>query len=259
MRHRKPDGRAARRRLAIRCTGLLLLSGLLSTDVLLAVRPALAAPPNPPPDGAGLADPYAAYIAEAAQRFGLPARWIRAVLQVESDGMADAVSSAGAMGLMQIMPDTWNELSARYGLGDDPYDPRDNILAGTAYLRELHDRYGAPGFLAAYNAGPARYDEYLATGRSLPAETRAFVTTLVTFVGSDGADMAVAMPAIDRDSWTRAPLFIARSHDGATAVSTQTEPLSGPTAAAPKASDSGDLAPQSSGLFVALRDRGDGR
>ena len=46
------------------------------------------------------------------------------------------------MGLMQIMPKTWAELRARYGLGADPFDPRDNILAGAAYIRELHDRYG---------------------------------------------------------------------------------------------------------------------
>jgi integrase len=55
------------------------------------------------------------------------------------------------------------------------YDPHDNILAAAAYLRELHDRYGAPGFLAAYNAGPVRYEEHLTTGRPLPAETRAYV------------------------------------------------------------------------------------
>jgi soluble lytic murein transglycosylase-like protein len=56
-------------------------------------------------------------------------------------------------------------LRVRYGLGADPYDPRDNILAGAAFLREMHDRYGAPGFLAAYNAGPGRYDAYVANAR----------------------------------------------------------------------------------------------
>ena len=82
-----------------------------------------------------------------------------------------ARSSKGAVGLMQIMPKTWTELRARYGLGTDPYDPRDNILAGAACIRELYDRYGAPGFLAAYNAGPGRYERHLATGRPLPEET----------------------------------------------------------------------------------------
>jgi soluble lytic murein transglycosylase-like protein len=75
------------------------------------------------------------------------------------------------MGLMQIMPLTRSELRARYDLGVDPYDPRDNILAGAAYLRELYQRFGTPGFLAAYNAGPTRYESHLATGRSLPDET----------------------------------------------------------------------------------------
>src|SRR3546814_3022380 len=87
-------------------------------------------------------------------------------MRVESRGDVRAVSPKGAMGLMQLMPDTWASLRVRLGLGANPYDPRDNILAGAAYLREMHDRYGSPGFLAAYNAGPGRYEEYLA-GRPL--------------------------------------------------------------------------------------------
>jgi soluble lytic murein transglycosylase-like protein len=94
---------------------------------------------------------FAAFVAEASKRFGVPEHWIRAVLHVESGAKQRARSSKGAMGLMQIMPKTWTELRARYGLGADPFDPRDNILAGAAYIRELYDRYGAPGFLAAYN------------------------------------------------------------------------------------------------------------
>src|SRR3546814_9755923 len=86
-------------------------------------------------------DPYAAHIAEAPHRFGVPVAWIRAVMRVESAGRVLTISSAGAMGLMQVMPGTWAELRTRYGLGGDPYDARDNILAGTAYLREMHDRY----------------------------------------------------------------------------------------------------------------------
>jgi hypothetical protein len=61
------------------------------------------------------------------------------------------------MGIMRIMPRTWAELCARYGLGAAHYGLLDNILAGSAYIRELHNRYGLPGFLAAYNAGPRRY------------------------------------------------------------------------------------------------------
>src|SRR3546814_8097036 len=99
-------------------------------------------------------------------------------MRAESAGDVRAVSHAGAMGLMQIMPATWTYLRGRYGLGDDPYHVRDNIIAGTAYLRELHDRFGSPGFLAAYNAGPGRYEQHLETGRPLPRETRAYLAIL---------------------------------------------------------------------------------
>jgi soluble lytic murein transglycosylase-like protein len=99
-------------------------------------------------------------------------------MRVESAGEVRARSQKGAMGLMQIMPQTWSELRARYDLGADPYDPRDNILAGTAYIRELYQRFGAPGFLAAYNAGPTRYENHLATGRPLPDETQDYVAIL---------------------------------------------------------------------------------
>jgi hypothetical protein len=100
------------------------------------------------------------------------------------------------MGLMQIMPKTWAELRARYGLGADPYDAGDNILAGAAYIRELSDRYGAPGFLAAYNAGPGRYERHLKTGRPLPAETQAFVAELAPVIESTRTNARVA--AVDR-------------------------------------------------------------
>ena len=105
--------------------------------------------------------PFAAFATEASKRFGVPEHWIRAVMHVESGANQRAQSQKGAMGLMQIMPKTWTELRARYGLGANSYDPRDNILAGAAYIRELYDRYGAPGFLAAYNAGPGRYERHL--------------------------------------------------------------------------------------------------
>jgi soluble lytic murein transglycosylase-like protein len=79
----------------------------------------------------------------------VPEQWIREVMRQESDGQEQVVSSAGAMGLMQIMPDTFDELRQRYTLGGDPFEPHDNIMAGAAYIREMYDRYGAPGFLAA--------------------------------------------------------------------------------------------------------------
>jgi hypothetical protein len=82
------------------------------------------------------------------------------------------------MGLMQLMPGTWRDMRARFGLGEDPHDPRDNILAGTAYLRLMYDRFGYPGLFAAYNAGPVRYASHLATGRPLPSETVAYMAAV---------------------------------------------------------------------------------
>lgn len=114
-------------------------------------------------------------IAEASRRFRISEEWIRKVMRIESRGDPTATSRKGAIGLMQIMPQTYAELRERYGLGDDPFEPRDNIMAGSAYLRELLDRYGLAGFLAAYNAGPGRFEEYLTTGRALPDETVRYV------------------------------------------------------------------------------------
>ena len=152
------------------------------------------------------ADPYAADIGEASRRFSIPESWIRAVMRVESRGQVKAVSPKGAIGLMQIMPDTWTGLRLRYRLGRNPCDPRDNILAGAAYLREMHDRYGAAGFLAAYNAGPGRYAEYLGTGRPLPAETLAYVAALAPLIGGDPVNRGVVIAA-GATAWIRAPLF----------------------------------------------------
>ena len=130
-------------------------------------------------------DPWGPYIAEAGKRFDVPERWIREVMRQESGGRlygrnGDLVTShAGAMGLMQVMPGTYDELRARYpDLGEDPYDPHNNILAGTAYLREMYDIYGSPGFLAAYNAGPGRLDDHLTRNRPLPMETRRYVASI---------------------------------------------------------------------------------
>jgi soluble lytic murein transglycosylase-like protein len=196
-----------------------------------------------------VADRFAALIAEAAQRSGIPASWIRAVMQAESAGDARAVSPKGAMGLMQIMPTTWASLRVRYGLGADPFDPHDNILAGAAYLRELMDRYGSPDFIAAYNAGPARYEDHLATGRPLPAETRAYVALVARRIerGSTGEAMVIAAAA---RTWTEAPLFVARSDgqvaaSGASSDSPPIQPSSGRAVG-----DWTALAPQPGGLFV---------
>ena len=148
-----------------------------------------------------------AHIAEAAQRFRIPERWIRAVMQAESAGNARAVSSAGAMGLMQIMPGTWAELRAAHGFGTDPFDRRENILAGAAYLRQMYDQFGAPGFLAAYNAGPGRYAEHLRTGRTLPRETRRYVAALSQELGFSDAAPLQSGRTVSADRWQAAPLF----------------------------------------------------
>lgn len=152
-------------------------------------------------------NPVAGFVAEASQRFGIPEDWIYAVMRVESAGDSGATSVKGAMGLMQVMPGTYADLRARHGLGPNAYDPRDNIFAGAAYLREMYDRYGSPGFLAAYNAGPGRYEESLA-GRPLPLETRAYLARLSPAVGGDGT--AHAGPVADPHAWTRAALFTSR-------------------------------------------------
>jgi D-alanyl-D-alanine carboxypeptidase len=140
-------------------------------------------PPGPPED------PWGPYIREASARFGVPDQWVREVMRQESGGEqylgGDLTTSpAGAMGLMQVMPDTYDGLRQRYRLGDDPYDPHDNILAGTAYIREMYDRYGAPGFLAAYNAGPQRLDGYLGGATELPDETINYVASVAPRLGS---------------------------------------------------------------------------
>lgn len=135
------------------------------------------------PAAADPVDRWSEYIAEASSRFGIPQAWIRRVMQAESGGRTmlngqPIMSPAGAQGLMQLMPGTWRAMRATYTLGPDPHDPRDNIIAGTAYLRAMYDRFGYPGLFAAYNAGPARYAEHLATGRRLPAETVAYVAAV---------------------------------------------------------------------------------
>lgn len=196
-----------------------------------------------------IADPFAAYVTEAGQRFRFPVTWIRAVMRAESAGDVRAVSSAGAMGLMQIMPQTWADQRVRHRLGFDPFDPRDNILAGTAYLREMYDRYGSPGFLAAYNAGPGRYDEHLTTGRALPAETRAYVAALVPLIENAQPDAGVVDVA-DANAWTRAPLFIARAEASSSAdpPSADLQPTRRPTRQT--VADLSAITPQSDGLFV---------
>ena len=152
----------------------------------------LAAAPAAPPG----VEQWRPLIAEAAQRFDVPPAWIAAVMAAESGGRTHLngvpiTSRAGAMGLMQVMPATYDALRLAHGLGPDPYDPRDNILAGTAYLAAMRARFGYPGAFAAYNAGPARYEAHLRTGAALPGETRAYIASLARTPGSAALPPAV--------------------------------------------------------------------
>jgi len=167
---------------------LLLLLALSACGGGQAVRSTAQypsyAPPGPPED------PWGPYIREASSRFSVPDRWIRQVMRQESGGHEylngqPTTSDAGAAGLMQVMPQTYAELSAHYNLGPDPYNPHDNILAGTAYIREMYDRFGSPAFLAAYNAGPQRVQDYLAGRSNLPNETVNYVAAIAPRLGND--------------------------------------------------------------------------
>ena len=149
-------------------------------------------------------------VREAARRFELPHAWLDAVILAESAGCTalngkPTVSAAGAMGLMQLMPATWREYRARLGLGDDPYQARDNIFAGAAYLHELYERYGEDGFLAAYQAGPRRYEELIRDGRLLPRATIEYVARVQRAIERiDAKSSPVPLPAAPAAS----PLFV---------------------------------------------------
>ena len=187
-----------------------LVSGCASTGQIGASGPsamepvqvaALAPAPALPPDPK---DPWRDLIAEAAERFDVPEQWIRAVMHRESGGRATVngrpiTSPAGAIGLMQVMPATYAELSERHGLGPSPTDPHDNIMAGTAYIREMYDQFGSPGFLAAYNCGPACYSAVQAGRQRLPRETRLYMAALAPVVGRTaprGTDGIPAAPVL---------------------------------------------------------------
>ena len=147
-------------------------------------------------------------IYEASRRFGVPASWIAEVMAVESRGHANALSRKGAIGLMQVMPATYADMRARYGLGANPWNPRDNVLAGAAYLRLLYDRFGAPGFLVAYNAGPGRWDDYRLRGRLLPPETVAYIARLGPVVGGSALSMPTFVSGPAPRSPLSSPLFV---------------------------------------------------
>jgi cell division septation protein DedD len=198
-------------------------------------------PPGPPED------PWSPYFADASKRFDIPASWIRAVMRQESGGRLYRtngeliISSAGAVGLMQVMPGTYDELRTRYDLGGDPFHPRDNIMAGVAYMREMYDIYGSPGFLAAYNAGPTRLDDYLTNVRSLPDETRRYVAIIAPNLDRDHP--AVRSPAEQYEMNKLPPRIAAGLRNGDRGVVVTSR---GPLLIAPAASSPGRLLRRSS-------------
>ena len=117
---------------------------------------------------------YDAHIREAAQLYQLPEPFIRAIVMVESNFFSDAISEDGAMGLMQLMPETALHMGVL-----DAFDPRQNVLGGTRYLRVLANRFNGDLVLtvAAYNAGEGAIDKY----RGVPpyAETRRYVRNVL--------------------------------------------------------------------------------
>lgn len=228
---------------------LILSTGFLPNIATTALaQNAPVAQPSP-------RETYAGHIAEAAQRFELPAAWIRAVMTAESNGDPRAISPKGAIGLMQIMPETWGDLRIRHRLGSDPYDPHDNIIAGAAYIRELFDRYGSPGWIAAYNAGPGRYEASL-KGRLLPPETHAYVTAVASHLDGAGDPDVTVVATADPLSWTRAPLFIAQGDRVSVADSARSGAPPKDTSSTPTVRDVSAIMPQSGGLFVARADAG---
>ncbi len=180
------------------------------------------------PCGAQSVADWRPLVTEASLRFGVPVAWIERVIEAESGGSTTwqgrpIRSRAGAIGLMQLMPATWAEMRARYRLGDDPDDPHDNILAGTAYLRLMYDRFGYPGLFAAYNAGPGRFADHLG-GRALPAETRAYLAKVAGSAGPGAS--APPLPPRDRLFVTIGSAAIGSAH----AASVTSAPAQSPSA-----------------------------
>jgi hypothetical protein len=214
---------------------------------------------SPVPSSAGSLPPTESVdslVDEASRRFSIPAPWILSVMQVESGGNAKALSPKGAIGLMQIMPETYMALRQAFDLGADPYQPRDNIMAGAAYLREMLDLYGTSGFLAAYNAGPARYNKHLETGEPLPEETQIYLTRLAPILS--GAQIGSISATANPVTWMTAPLFIddkMSSNSGAVQDDSGGFPNANPQLKQQPINATANtaiaaLAPQSGGLFI---------
>ena len=164
-------------------------------DLPILISTPLAALPQPVFDAEN-AIPLEARLArwdrlidEAAKRFNVPRDWILAVMRQESGGRTvlqgdvPITSDKGAMGLMQVLPQTYRDMQLDYRLGGNPYDPYDNVMAGAAYIKFLQGKYGYPALFAAYNDGPGNLEANLAGTRNLPAETIAYLTNIRVHLG----------------------------------------------------------------------------
>lgn len=143
----------------------------------VAAAPAAYVSPSPAAGPASLPD----IIERAAARYQVAPEVVRAVIRAESGFDARAVSPAGAQGLMQLMPGTARDLGVT-----DPFDPEQNVMAGTRYLKQMLERYGGnlEKALAAYNWGPGNLDRSR-DGR-LPAETRHYIARIQGFLAKSG-------------------------------------------------------------------------
>jgi soluble lytic murein transglycosylase-like protein len=143
-------------------------------------------------------DPWALIVAEASERFDVPEAWIRTVIRHESGGRAfvggrPLRGPGGTIGLMQLSPDTYRVMRERYDLGPDPADPYDNVMAGTALIREMYEEFGAPLFIAAYNCGARCAAEIRAGTKPLPVSTRRYMAAMEP-------TLAIASP--ERPGWS---------------------------------------------------------
>jgi soluble lytic murein transglycosylase-like protein len=132
--------------------------------------------PAPTPQTPATAVPYGEFIDKYAKEQGVDARLVRAMIQVESAYKQGARSRKGAMGLMQLMPETARQYAVR-----DPYDPESNIEAGIKHLKSLLTRLPVDLALAAYNAGEAAVQKF----RGIPPypETRSYVSRILSIAG----------------------------------------------------------------------------
>ena len=204
--------------LALACLALCSLS--LHTGPLRAParppRPVARVAPAPPAGSAAVRaalerhatgltprelDALARTVASEALRHDLPVDLVVAVMHVESRFDNFAVSPVGAMGLMQILPDTGEELAAELDIAwlgpQTLFDPLANVKLGTAYLKWLERRYGRLEVaLAAYNWGPGRIDSSLRSGRPVPAGyARDVLAVYGRLRRSSGSDSAAAKPS----------------------------------------------------------------